>query len=106
MTGSARLCVVMGLGLLALGACGPIPVDQAERLCLEQARDARGPRGEVALGVASDGHGLRPVSSVAISISSDAIAGRDPSDVFNRCVVSRSGSMPTRPLTDQPGWRG
>jgi len=97
---------VLGFGLLALAACGPIPVDQAERACLERATDARGPRSEVSMGVVGDRHGVRPTTSVAISISSDAIARRDPSEVFNRCVVQRSGQMPRRPLFDQPGWRG
>ena len=39
-------------------------------------------------------------------MTSDYIMGRDPSEVFTRCVVNRSGQMPTRPLTAQPGWRG
>lgn len=92
--------------VLALVGCGPIPVAQAERQCLDTAQAATGPRGSVSLGVASDGRSVRPVSGIELSISSDALAGRDPADVFNRCVMRRSGQMPTRPLSAQPGWGG
>lgn len=88
-------------------ACGPIPVDQAERVCLRDAELAQRPRGEVALGVGTGGGGRTSFrGSVDLQISSDYIMQRDPSDVFNRCVVNRSGQMPTRVLADQPGWRG
>lgn len=93
-------------GLLALGACGPVPVGQAERSCVQRANDALGPRSNISLGVVGDRHGIRPTSSVSVAISTDALAGRDPSEVFNRCVIDRSGQFPTRQLTDQPGWRG
>jgi len=56
--------------------------------------------------VGSGGGGSRLGGSVDLEISSDYIMQRDPSDVFNRCVVNRSGQMPTRVLADQPGWRG
>lgn len=92
--------------LTGLAACGPIPVQQAERSCLEDARSATGPRGNVAVGVGSDGRSVNPVGRVELSISSDYLMGRDPADVFNRCVMRRSGEMPTRPLYDQPGWKG
>ena len=92
--------------LAALAACAPIPVEQAERVCLRDAELAQAPRGEVALGVGSGGGGSRLGGSVDLEISSDYIMQRDPSDVFNRCVVNRSGQMPTRVVADQPGWRG
>lgn len=99
------------LGLLplivAVPACGPIPVDQAETVCLRDAELAVRPRGDVQVGIGSgsDG-GLRSVGRISVDISSDYIAGRDPSAVFDRCVLRRSGQSPTRPLDDQPGWRG
>lgn len=93
-------------GLLALGACGPIPVDRAEQLCLQQAYGSTGPHGRVSLGVAGNRHGVYPTTSLELGISSDWIAGRDPSAVFDRCVLNRSGRMPTRPLSQQPGWGG
>lgn len=104
MRRAAALAAVIALAGLA--ACGPIPVDEAERLCLEQAQGSVRPRGKVSIGVASDGHRIRPVSGVELSVSSDWIAGRDPSAVFDRCVMNRAGRMPTRPLAQQPGWTG
>lgn len=88
--------------LLLVSACGPIPVDQAERACIESARSAAGPRGEIGLGMTSDS-GAR--ARAKVEISSDWLMGRDPSAVFDACVVQRSGQMPTRPLSAQPGWR-
>ncbi|AXC49878.1 hypothetical protein DRW48_09410 [Paracoccus suum] len=98
--------LVLTLAAAVLAGCGPVPVADAERTCLGDARAARGPQSSVSVGVAGDRHGVHPVAGVSLSISSDAIAGRDPSDVFTRCVMRRSGQMPTRPLTSQPGWAG
>ena len=98
------------LGLLSLiavlAACGPVPVDQAERICLRDAQLAERPRGNVAMGVGSGSGGTRGYGRLELEISSDYVRGRDPSDVFNRCVLRRSGQMPVRVLADQPGWRG
>lgn len=106
---TARRAPFLTLAALALlpllAGCGPVPVAQAERSCVEDARAATGPRGAVSVGVAGDRHGLHPVNRVELSVSSDYIMGRDPSDVFAHCVLRRSGQMPTRPLADQPGWR-
>lgn len=92
---------------LGLAGCGPVPVEQAERSCLRDAELAQRPRGEVAIGVGTGGRGgTSTVGRVGIEMTSDYIMGRDPSEVFTRCVVNRSGQMPTRPLPAQPGWRG
>lgn len=96
----ARLLLV--LALPGLAACAPLTVDQAERACLGAARDATGPRAEMGVGFGS--HGARG-GFVQVEMSSDYIMGRDPSQVFQDCVLRRSGQMPTRPLYDQPGWR-
>lgn len=88
---------------LALLACGPIPVVQAERQCLERARLAQQPRGEVAFGV---GPGGRAVSKLEINVSSDFIMGRDPSAVYQTCVMQKSGQAPTRSLMSFPEWKG
>jgi hypothetical protein len=87
--------------MVSLSACGPIPVEQAEKECLNQARAARAPTGEISAGVTSDGNA---VGGVEVNISSDFLLGRDPSAVFDRCVVNRSGKLPSRPLALQPGW--
>jgi hypothetical protein len=102
MRGGAQSLVVPAL-LLGLTACAPIPVEQAERACLSDARDATGPRTEMGVGVGS--HGYRG-SYLQIGMSSDYIMGRDPSQVFQDCVRRRSGRMPRQPLYEQPGWGG
>lgn len=89
--------------LSPLAACGPIPVEDAERACVETANLAKRPRGQVGLGIGSDG---KAAAGLDVTVSTDFITGRDPSEVFNSCVMSRSGQFPTRPLTDQPGWVG
>ncbi|MCF8511149.1 MAG: hypothetical protein K9G43_06865 [Rhodobacteraceae bacterium] len=86
-----------------LAACGPMPVDQAEKLCVEQANLASRPRGRIALGA---GSGARPVGALDVTISSDFILGRDPAQVFETCVKARSGKFPIRMLDDQPDWVG
>ncbi len=88
--------------LLLLAACGPIPVADAERICLDRARDAAGPRGEVAMGVS----GGKAVSRVRVDISTDYLSGRDPSAVYDQCVLQKSGQPPRRPLTSRNDWRG
>lgn len=94
--------LVMTPALLGLMACAPIPVDRAERACLASARDATGPRTEMGVGVGSQG--VRG-GYVQVGVSSDYIMGRDPSSVFQECVLRRSGQLPLVPLYDQPGWR-
>lgn len=88
-----------------IAACGPVPVDQAERLCLQDARDATRPRSELALGIGTDGDDVSAFGGLSVSVSSDYIRGRDPAEVFTDCVKRRSGQPPTRPLQAQPGYR-
>lgn len=87
---------------LVLVACGPIPVAQAERVCLDRARAATGPHGEVAVGVMNG----KPRSRITLDISTDYLAGRDPSALFDQCVYQKSGQPPTRPLYSRPDWKG
>lgn len=94
---------VLWLLPLALLACGPIPVERAERQCLERARLAQQPRGEVNLGVGSGG---RTSAGIELTVTSDYIMGRDPSAVYDLCVQQKSGQPPTRPLYSFPEWRG
>lgn len=99
------LAAVLLLGS-GIAACAPVSVAQAERICLEDARAATGPRTEIAMGVGSDGRSVRPMGRVSVSVSADYITGRDPSVVYSECVMRRSGQMPSRPLYEQPGYRG
>ena len=94
---SAMLSFAVGLA-----GCGPVPLAQAERQCFERARLAQQPRGEVALGLGSGG---RTGGSFEIDISSDYIRGRDPSAVYDACVVQAAGQPPSRPLYTQPDWK-
>lgn len=90
---------------MGLTACGPVSVDQAEQSCLRNAELATRPRGEVAIGAFGGNGGSDIGGRVELEISSDYIMQRDPSDVFNRCVLNKSGKLPTRALADQPGWQ-
>ncbi len=100
------VAATMLLGAAAVAGCAPVPVERAERSCLEAARDASAPRGEIAMGVGTNGHSVHPMGRVSVSVSSDYLMQRDPAEAFDRCVLRRSGQMPTRPLHEQPGWRG
>jgi len=87
------------LAPIALLSCGPVSVTQAERECVERARLAEKPKAEVFIGVNNKGDVLRGGS---FGISTDYLAGRDPSAVYIECVKSRSGQFPTRSYTEFP----
>jgi hypothetical protein len=91
------------LSLLALAACGPITVEQAERQCFERARLAQQPRGEIVIGI---GSGCRSGGSLEVEVSSDYLMGRDPAAVYETCVMAKSGEPPSRPLYARPDWKG
>jgi hypothetical protein len=91
-----------GAALLALSACGPIPVDQAERQCVADAQRLRPVAGEAGAGFASGGRRSRARFDVTVSNRT----GTDPSAAFDRCVYKKSGRMPTRPLYARTDWRG
>lgn len=95
--------LLLPLLLPVLAACGPVTVEQAERQCFERARLAASPRGEVGVGVGSDG---RMAASVGLTVTSDYLAGADPSAVFDACVYQKSGQPPSRPLYSFPEWKG
>jgi hypothetical protein len=85
---------------LALSACGPVPLPLAERQCVERAKDARGPRGEVAIGASNRG----AAGKMSVTLSSDYLMGRDPSVVFDQCVLQKSGQAPSRALYSRSDW--
>lgn len=88
---------------LAVMACGPQTVDQAERICFERARLAQQPRGEMRLGTGSAG---QTRGDFDLTISSDWLAGKDPSAVYESCVMAKSGEAPRRPLYQRSDWKG
>jgi len=81
-----------------LPSCGPIPRVDAEKLCIDQARLAQHPRGEVGLGAGSGGLG----GHFEMTVTSDYLLGRDPDAVYASCVHDRSGQQPTRPFSSLP----
>ena len=92
------------LALFALlAACGPMSVQQAERECFDRARLAEAPRGMVKVGGTSDG---KVAGGLSVAVSTDYVLGKDPSAIYETCVMSKSGQAPTRPLHDRPDWKG
>ena len=85
-----------------LAACGPMSLAEAERQCFERARLAKQPRGEVSVGASSDG---RKAAGLELNVSSDFLLGRDPSAVYEMCVMQKTGEPPSRPLYARPDWR-
>ena len=93
----------LGLILLGLAACAPVPRAEAERQCYDEARLAAGPRGEIRIGAAGGrGQSTRGVLGAGLEVSTDYLAGRDPEQVWQRCVMSRSGELPSRPFHTVP----
>ncbi len=96
-----RFGLVMMVPLLLAG-CGPMTLAEAERQCFERARLAKQPRGEVSVGASSDG---RTAAGLEVNVSSDFLLGRDPSAVYEMCVMQKAGEPPSRPLYMRPDWR-
>jgi hypothetical protein len=89
------------LALAFIAGCGPMTLAEAERQCFERARLAQQPRGEVYFGGSTNG----AVAGIDLTISSDYLSGRDPSAVFESCVMSKAGEPPSRPLYSRPDWK-
>ena len=81
---------LLAAGALALAACGPIPVDQAEAQCREMLTPVSG---EAKIGVNQD----RAVYDIDMKLQVSTMMGGDPSNAYNRCVYNKSGQFPTRP---------
>ncbi len=85
-------------GLLAAGlglaACGPFPVEQAERQCYAQFAPKPPISGEAGMGVTNDGFR----SNMKVELNVGAYVQGDPSAAYDSCVFRKSGRMPTRPL--------
>jgi len=91
-----------GIAAVTLAACAPVPLERAERECLRDAELASRPRGELAIGAGSGGTRAR----LEVDISSDFLLQRDPSQVYARCVLNRSGLPPSQPLHTRTDWKG
>ena len=86
--------LVIPMVLATLAACSPISPERAAERCEERARAAQGPEVGLRMGVNSESG---PFAGGSISISSDAIMGRDPVAVYEECVFDLTGEMPIRP---------
>ena len=95
-----RAVLTFGL-VLALAACGPVSVQQAEAECLPRARKAVNPLSGTTVGMGSDGLAY----DLDLEVNSDFVQGRDPAQVFESCVYARSGQPPSTPLYNRPDWR-
>lgn len=95
------LCAAM-MALLPLIACGPVPLQQAERQCAARAYLAQGP--QTSLGVRFNSDGTSQIGG-SFGISTDYIAGRDPDQVFRDCVAQQSGKFPEHSYQDYPNSR-
>ena len=109
MDASVKYSMVLVLPLaaaLALGACAPKTDAQrlanAEAACFERAYNAVWLRGSVGAGFSSQG----PYSGLSLSITSDALAKRDPEQLYESCVIDKTGHLPTQNLYSRLDWRG
>ena len=89
-------------GLIAGCNNEPVSVQRAMAQCMEPTRKASGPTGTFGIG-ADSGKGLS--TTFSIELSTDYLAGRNPDEVFDECVVSRSGSAPDRSYSEIVGNR-
>ncbi|KAB7616354.1 hypothetical protein F9L33_00290 [Amylibacter sp. SFDW26] len=90
--------VAATVGLTGCTKPEPITVERAMAICTERARDAVKPNVNVGVGVGI-GKRVRTGVGIGIELSSDYLKGRDPEEVYEECVVAKSGEKPTQPLT-------
>ena len=87
----------------ALSACAgpkPVSVEEAMAECTYRARSAIKPDVRVGVGVGTGGgyYGGGVFGGIGIELSGDYLKGRSPNEVYETCVVDRSGEKPTQPL--------
>ncbi len=95
-----RFCGIVLTGALALSACAkpePISVERAMAQCTERARAAVKPDVSVGVGIGI-GRKVRTGVGIGIELSSDYLKGTPPEEVYETCVVAKSGEKPTEPL--------
>lgn len=92
--GVALLLVPALLGLAACApATPPIPVEDAQNLCLHMALNQPDSDPRVRVGVGVGTGGWRGGYG-SIGIATDTFARRDPARVYRDCVVQRAGREP------------
>jgi len=88
---------VVAFGLTACTDPKPVSVEQAMAQCTERARAAVKPDVSVGVGIGV-GHKVRTGVGIGIGMSTDYLKGTDPYEVYETCVVAKSGVKPTAPL--------
>jgi len=89
------LVLAVALGLSACADPKPMSVERAMAQCTEQARAATKPQVTVGVGT---GRGGRVAGGIGVEISADYLNRRDPNEIYETCVVAKSGEKPTKPL--------
>ena len=81
------------ISLLLLGAAcaGPVTTEQALKQCAARAEAAKGPQTNVGVGISSRG-GVS--TGIGFAVTGDFLRGRAPEDVFETCVIDKTGSPP------------
>ena len=97
----SRILIAPALLVAAtLAACGPVSPELAARQCEERANAAAGPTGSASIGINNKG---KVSTGVEIGVTSDYLKGRDPYEVYEQCVIAKSGQPPIRPLVLREG---
>ncbi len=92
---TAYLALAAASGLSACADPKPISVERAMAQCTERARAATKPQVTVGIGTGTGGH---VSGGIGIELSADYLNGRDPNEIYETCVVAKSGEKPTEPL--------
>ena len=94
-----KSALILGICLTTLTACQPPEPPTIEEVmvqCGERARKAASP--DVNMGISVNSRG-RVSTGIGIRVSGDQLAGRDPNEVYESCVVARTGQLPPEPLS-------
>ena len=90
-----RRIAAFSLFCIVLSACTEMTPERAADRCEERARLAQGPEVGLRMGVSSE-EGV--FGGANITISTDAIQGKDPIAVYESCVLNLTGEPPIRPV--------
>ncbi len=94
----AYLALMAVTGLVACTKALPVSVERAMAECTLRARSAVKPDISVGLGIGTGGYGTHVTGGINVGLSADYLKGTDPNDVYEKCVVAKSGVKPTQPL--------
>lgn len=96
-----RVLILSLIAITGLSACAkpkPISVEQAMAQCTEKAAKSVKPNINVDVGIGV-GHRVRTGVGIGIELTPDYLLGRDPHEVYETCVVAKSGEKPTKKMT-------